>query len=77
MSKSMDIARKTIDDKIAKGESFSYDEIQDEILKNKGILRINSGYTVGEYLTDLEEREIIEFDPISKRFYSLVGIGIE
>ena len=71
MGKSMDIARKVIDDEVVKGGSFSYDEIQNKILSNKGIFRINPGYTVGEYLTDLEERGIIAFNHYTKKFISL------
>ncbi len=37
----MQIAKKTIDDKIANGESFSWDGIQEEIIKKGGILGIS------------------------------------
>lgn len=68
MSKEHDIALKTVNDKIKHHESFSWDSLQEEIIKNGGILRISVGYTVGEYITELEDDGILAFNPETKLF---------
>ena len=71
MSESVKIAKKTIDDKINNGESFSFEEIQKEIIKNKGILYMGADYSVGDYLVDLEKANVIAFDSYTNRFFVL------
>ncbi|MFW6247100.1 MAG: hypothetical protein ACOC22_02915 [bacterium] len=74
MSKEHTIALKVIKEKIKNNKSFSFDELQDEIIERGGILRISPGYSVGEYVIGLEEDGIIEFDPDSKKFKILEQI---
>jgi hypothetical protein len=52
--------------------SFKLEEVQDAILNDGGVLRISTGYTVGDYLKSLEEEGILKYDPKSEQF--LVGL---
>jgi len=71
MCKEHSIALKVIKEKIKNNESFSFDELQNTIIEKGGILRISPGYSVGEYIMELEDDGIIEFDPDSKKFQVL------
>jgi len=62
------IAKQIIDEKIKSQRPFSYKEINGLILEKGGILRISTGITIGNYLTQLEDFGIIKFNPKKSRF---------
>ena len=69
MCKPFEIAKKVVDDFVAKKEPFSFEEVQDEILKQGGVFRIYVGMTLSDYLDNLEEKEIIYYGGESQKYY--------
>lgn len=56
-------------ERIYSGEPFSFMELQDYVLGDGNvILRIMPGFTLGEYISELEEDKIISFNPILEKF---------
>ena len=54
------IARNTCTSFILSKKEFSYQELQQEIIKRNGILRVSFGVTIADHLQDLEEDGIIK-----------------
>lgn len=69
MIKEHEIAKETINDFIDKKEPFTYDGLQDKIIENGGIMRIQPHYSVGEYIMELEKEDTIIFNPEDKKFH--------
>jgi len=61
MCKQTDIARKIVQDHIRNRENFNYGELQQEIVDAGGILLVDVNYTLGSYITDLDENGVIAF----------------
>lgn len=72
MCKRQDIARKCVHDHIKNRKDFNYGELQKEIVSEGGILSIESGYTLGQYIQDLDERNIITFNA-KENIYEIIG----
>jgi hypothetical protein len=63
------ICKKRADKMIGSGIPFSFDEIQNFILQDKkAILRISTGYSIGDYIIELENDGIINFDNSTKKY---------
>jgi len=75
MCSKFDIARKVIIERIKQKKPFSYDEIQDEILKSGGVFWVSIGYSVGDYVEDLESKGVIKYNP-SKDKYDIFGFNV-
>jgi len=73
MSKEMDIAKKVVDERIAKGEDFSLKEVQDEILSKGGILRVAPTVTIRDYLKNLEEKAVLKYNPSKDNYLVFNG----
>lgn len=69
MMKEHKIAKETINNIINRKEPFTFDELQDKIIENGGILRIQPHYSVGEYIMGLEKESTIVFNPEDKKFH--------
>ena len=63
MGKEHLIAKATIQAFILKKKKFTYSELQREIVKRKGILRVSLCVTVADRLRTLEEKGIIRHIP--------------
>lgn len=68
MGKQHDIALSVVKHHLLNKNSFTYSEIQQEIIECGGILRIGVGFTLGEYLTELEEDNLIKFNSVTSKF---------
>ncbi len=62
MCKQFEIARNIVESFINKHESFSFNDVKNLIIEKGGVLRISPDVTVSEFLTNLEEREIIYYN---------------
>ena len=62
-------ALEVVKSKLREKQDFSFEELQNDILNKGGVLRIAPGFTVGEYVTELEEDGFIEFDPAKGQFH--------
>ena len=62
------IAFKVTNKIIEQKRAFSFDELQDFILNEGGILRISPDYSIGEYIMELVEDGVIKFNPNTKKF---------
>jgi len=70
MCKAYNIARNTVKEFLVNKNEFKRDELRETILRNGGVMRIRSGYTVKDYLSDLERRGIVSYIP-KKRMYKV------
>lgn len=68
MCRSFDIAKETVKEYIQKKEPFSFGDLQREIIRRDGVLRIAPGVTIGSYLKNLEDRNIIFYNQFSEKF---------
>ena len=73
MNKDHKIARKTMSEYMERGEPFSYQEIQEDIVNRGGILRLDTNYTLGEHIEKLQEEGMLRFDPDKKKFIPQEG----
>ena len=62
-------ALEVVKSKLREKQDFSFEELQKDILAQGGVLRIAPGFTVGEYVAELEEDGFIEFDPVKGQFH--------
>jgi hypothetical protein len=62
MSTQHEITLSVVKHHLLNRNSFTYSEIQQEIIECGGILRIGIGFTLGEYLTELEEDNLIKYN---------------
>jgi hypothetical protein len=69
MCKAYQITRKILKEFFKKKE-FKKEELKEAIIKNGGVMRIRSGYTVKDFLNDLEYRGLISYFP-KKRTYKI------
>lgn len=60
------VIKKFINDKI--NENFTYNQLQDEVVSNGGIMRITYRYPVSEYLEVLEEDGFLEYEKKSDTY---------
>lgn len=67
-------AKEIIHQHIVNKEDFAYGELQQEIVEKGGILQVEVGYTVGQYIGDLEEKGVIEFHA-RENIYIVNGFG--
>jgi hypothetical protein len=67
MCKAYEITRKTLKNLFEKKE-FGKEELRKIIIENGGVMRIRSGYTVKDYLNDLERRGLISYFPREKMY---------
>lgn len=58
----------TIQEKVLDKKSFSFKDIQADIIYNGGTLRLGPGYYVGDYLKELEEVGVVQFNNHSKKY---------
>lgn len=68
MCKKFEIAKEVIYAFIDEQKPFTFEEIQDAIINKGGVLRIAPGITIGEYLKNLEEREILFYNTFIDKF---------
>jgi hypothetical protein len=54
---------------------FKLEEVQDAILNNGGVLRISTGYSVGDYLRSLEDEGVLKYDPRKEEFLVVITPG--
>ena len=62
------IAFNVIKEYLESKKEFSFKELQNEIVKRGGILRVSAGYSIGKYILELEEDGLIEFNSRSKTY---------
>ena len=62
------IARGTVHAFLSQKESFSFHEVQDEIIRRNGIMRVSMGVTVIDYLNECENRGLVHYRPIQGRY---------
>jgi DNA-directed RNA polymerase delta subunit len=68
MENQHDIALSVVKHHLLNKNSFTYSEIQQEVLECGGILRIGINFTLGEYITELEEDNLIKFNPVTTKY---------
>ncbi len=66
------IALTTVQEKVLKGEEFSFDDLQDEIISKGGLLEVSSGVHVVKYLGMLEGRRILRFNKDKYKYEVIV-----
>lgn len=71
MSK-FEVARKIVKHFLSTKKEFKKEELKFTILKNGGVMRIRAGYTISDYLEDLERRKIIKYIPKNK-IYKIIN----
>jgi len=52
----------------SKKDSFGKDELYNEIYKRGGVLKLRAGYSIKDYLDDLEHRGLFKYYPKSKQY---------
>jgi len=70
MCKAYNIARNTVKKFLVEKDEFKRDELRKAILDKGGVMRIRSGYTVKDYLSDLERRGVVSYIP-KERMYKV------
>lgn len=73
MSIGMDVAKQIIHEKICEAKDFSLDELEKEIVKEGGVLRVSSGVTVKDYLKILDEAGVIKYNPNNDNYIVFNG----
>lgn len=63
-----EVALHVVQSKLLNRESFSFEEIQDEILQKGGILQVAFATTVGSYIEDLCDDGLLKFNRFTKKF---------
>jgi len=66
-TKEHEIAYNTVEEYLQK-DFFTFDELQEEVIQRGGIQRIGTGYTIGEFIEDLQKEDRLKFDSKSKVF---------
>ncbi len=69
MCKKFEIARNTVVSFIVEKDCFSYDELQNKILNDGGVLRISTTQTLDNYLNYYEKSGFIKYSPKTKSFF--------
>lgn len=57
-----EIAVEIVERFIERGEIFSWDELQDYVIENGGILYVAPGMTLGQYMDYKEEKDIVYYN---------------
>lgn len=73
MSIDMNVAKQIIHEKICEAKDFSLDELEKEIVKEGGVLRVSSGVTVKDYLKILDEAGVIKYNPNNDNYIVFNG----
>ena len=68
MCKPFEIAKTTVNEFIKKEEPFGFEEVQDKILTNGGVLRVAPGVTISDYLEVYEEKKIIFYNNFTDKY---------
>jgi hypothetical protein len=71
MCKEHKIALKTVHDFISQNPVFTFDELQKEIIRKNGILRIAPGYSIKAYVQELIDAQVLEYDFLKGEFKKL------
>lgn len=68
MCKPFRIARETVMEYVENERKFEYEEIQREIISRGGVLRVAPGVSIYDYLTKLQDRNLIYFSRTSNKY---------
>jgi hypothetical protein len=66
--KEYQIALNIVKSKLSNKQSFSVADLQKEVIEAGGILRIAMGFSIGDYIAELEEDGYIEYNPDSGKY---------
>jgi hypothetical protein len=67
MCKAYANARKVVKE-FSKKDSFRKDELYEEISKKGGVLKLRAGYSIKDYLNDLEYEGLFKYYPKTKQY---------